>query len=141
VERIRWTIFGNTQSFRGKHQPRGEFDMKRAAYTSVVLAVIAFFSSGATLAVCNATINGRPMTYQECALAVQVYGQVIPGDYWMDSSGNWVNIHYPQHRGNTYRDAQNASGGSWSGGRISSPSTVYDPSGGCEGGSCVNIID
>ena len=123
--------------------------MKRSAFPATVLAVIALVSSEAAMAACNATINGRPMTLQECALSIQVYGYVIPGDYLVDSYGNWVNANNPMHRGNTYRDAQrkqNGSyggsyGGSWSSGSPVGPNTVYDGSGGCEGGGCVNIRD
>jgi hypothetical protein len=107
-------------------------------------------------AACNATVNGRPMTEQECAITIQVYGQVIPGDYLVDDYGNWVNVNNPNLRGNTYTDArynqnnyydgqsydsQPAQGGYFGGGSYVSPRGIYDPSGGCEGGSCVNIID
>ncbi|MEW8026641.1 MAG: hypothetical protein AB2792_14670 [Candidatus Thiodiazotropha sp.] len=115
--------------------------MKRAVFSTTVLAVISFISSEAAQAACNATVNGRPMSQQECALTIQVYGQVIPGDYLTDGYGNWVNANNPMHRGNTYRDAQNYRGGSWGGQSYVSPHGVYDPSGGCEGGDCVNIID
>ncbi len=113
-----------------------------------VLQCVAFFgiiaTSGTAFAACNATINGRPMTHQECALAIQVYGTVIPGRYGADANGNWWNLDNPLHRGNTYRDARrsrNNYGGSFGGGSLVSPHGVYDGSGGCEGGSCVNIID
>jgi hypothetical protein len=102
-------------------------------------------TSGTALAACNATVNGRPMTDQECSIAIQVYGMVIPGHYGADANGNWWNLANPLHRGNTYYDAQRASqqsyGGSFGGGSMVSPNGVYDGSGGCEGGSCVNIID
>lgn len=115
--------------------------MKRAIYSAAALAVMTCMSSGMALAVCNATVNGRPMSLQECALAIQVYGQVVPGSYRVDNNGNWVNVNNPMHRGNTYRDARRTpSSGSWSGQSMVSPRGVYDSSGGCEGGSCVNII-
>ena len=115
----------------------------------MLLPCIAFIGIVATsepaAAACNATINGRPMTHQECAIAVQVYGTVIPGRYGADANGNWWNLDNPQHYGNTYRDAQRNSqqgyGGSFGGDSLFSPKGVYDGSGGCEGGSCVNIID
>ena len=114
----------------------------RITYRSLIAAVIGVMtvmSCEITLAACNATVNGRPMSQQECTQAIQAYGYVIPGDYLVDNYGNWVNKNNPMHRGNTYRDAQrNTSGGSWSGNHYSG---VYDASGGCEGGSCVNIID
>ncbi len=116
----------------------------QTALAGAALAGMICASSQTALAACNATVNGRPMTPQECALNMQVYGVVIPGNYLVDGYGNWVNANNPMHRGNTYRDAQRArggSGGSWGGGSYVSPRGVYDPSGGCEGGSCVNIID
>ncbi|MBT3044759.1 MAG: hypothetical protein KME67_18010 [Candidatus Thiodiazotropha sp. (ex Codakia orbicularis)] len=115
--------------------------INRAVFFTGALATLIVISSETALAACNATVNGRPMTQQECALSMQVYGYVIPGDYLMDGYGNWVNANNPMHRGNTYRDAQNSHSGSWGGGSYVSPSTVYDASGGCEGGDCVNIID
>ncbi|MES9835467.1 MAG: hypothetical protein ABW144_03335 [Candidatus Thiodiazotropha sp.] len=115
--------------------------LKRAAVSFAVLATALFITGETALAACNATVNGRPMTQQECALSMQVYGYVVPGDYLMDDYGNWVNANNPMHRGNTFRDAQGSRGGSWGGRSYVSPSTVYDPSGGCEGGDCVNIID
>lgn len=109
----------------------------------VVLGIVA--TSGPAFAACNATINGRPMTQQECAIAIKVYGTVIPGRYGADANGNWWNLDNPMHQGNTYLDAQRyggqSNGGSFGGGSLTSPHGVYDGSGGCEGGSCVNIID
>lgn len=115
--------------------------VKRTAFSAAVLVMVVFVSSEAAQAACNATINGRPMTQQECALSIQVYGYVIPGDYLVDGYGNWVNANNPMHRGNTYRDARRNYGGSWSSGSPVGSSTVYDGSGGCEGGGCVNIRD
>ena len=127
--------------------------MKRSAFSAATLAILALITGEAAVAACNATINGRPMTQQECALSIQVYGYVIPGDYLVDSYGNWVNANNPMHRGNTYLDAQRNSGasyggsygdsygGSWSSGSSVGPNTIYDGSGGCEGGGCVNIRD
>ena len=118
--------------------------VKRAAF-SALLTVITCLSGKTALAACNATVNGRPMSPQVCATTRQVYGQVIPGDYLMDDNGNWVNRNNPMHRGNIYRDARSVTGnppsGSWGGGSYVSPRGVYDSTGGCEGGSCVNIID
>ena len=124
--------------------------MKRSAIYTALLTLIVCLYGETVLAACNATLNGRPMTLEECALAIQVYGTVIPGDYLVDGYGNWINITNPMQRGNTYNDAQGGSGGSWGsgepyggswgGGSTGSPSGVYDGSGGCEGGGCVNII-
>jgi hypothetical protein len=82
------------------------------------------------------------MSAEECAWNIRVYGGVIPGDYAVDAAGNWVNLRDPAHRGNIYSDAQpqGSQGGSW-GGSYTGPTAVYDGSGGCEGGSCVNILD
>ncbi|MES9992180.1 MAG: hypothetical protein ABW098_09515 [Candidatus Thiodiazotropha sp.] len=115
--------------------------LKRACLSTAALVTLLLLGSETVLAACNATINGRPMTHQECALTIQVYGTVIPGAYLMDEHGNWVNANNPMHRGNTYKDAQGSRGGSWGGQSVFSPRAVYDASGGCEGGSCVNIID
>ncbi len=117
--------------------------LKRVTFSGVALVVMSCWPSGKALAACNATVNGRPMSQQECAMLISIYGQVIPGNYWADNNGNWVNINNPRHQGNIYRDAQrqNQNGGSWGGGSYVSPRGVYDPTGGCEGGSCVNIID
>lgn len=122
--------------------------IKTVSFSTIALLGIIFTVSETALAACQATVNGRPMTHQECALAIRTYGRVIPGNYLVDQQGNWVNINNPRHRGNTYIDARNNYnrrhnnyGGSWGGGSAFSPRGVYDGSGGCEGGSCVNIID
>ena len=113
--------------------------IKRAAFSTAALILVNLMPSEPALAACNATINGRPMTPQECNAIIQVYGQVLPGHYLVDANGNWVNVNNSQHRGNIYRDAQNNSQGSSGGGKHFNP--LIDPTGGCEGGSCVNIID
>ena len=118
--------------------------VKRAAFATVLTGMTCLPGKTA-LAACNATVNGRPMSPQLCATVVQVYGQVIPGDYLLDGNGNWVNANNPIHRGNIYRDARSSTGspssGSWGGSSYVSPGVVYDSTYGCEGGSCVNIID
>jgi hypothetical protein len=120
--------------------------LNKTALSSSIWAVVICFLCESALAACNANINGRPMSQQECAQVMQVYGQVIPGNYLVDANGNWVNANNPAHRGNLYQDAQatyrsQSQGGSWSSKSYVGYSGVYDPSGGCEGGSCVNIID
>lgn len=115
--------------------------IKQTTILTATLAFTALIPQRVVLAACNSTVNGRPMTVQECNTAIQVYGNVVPGHYYADNNGNWVNLNNPSHRGNTYRDARRQRGGSWGGGSYTSPSAVYDASGGCEGGSCVNIID
>jgi predicted small secreted protein len=125
-------------------QFRGDLIMtsiKRSTFYLVALAMMTFVSSETVLAACNATVNGRPMTIQECAQTIQVYGRVVPGNYMTDAYGNWININNPWHRGNIYSDAQRNAGGSLGGRSLVGPSTVYDSTGGCEGGSCVNILD
>jgi hypothetical protein len=115
--------------------------LKRDAFFAAALAAMTYMSSETALAACNATLNGRPMSPQECARAIQIYGQVLPGNDLVDGNGNWVNVNNPTRRGNTYRDAQSTPSGSWGGRSYGSPRGVYDATGGCEGGSCVNIID
>lgn len=80
--------------------------------------VAGLWVAGTAEAACNATINGRPMTWQECQTIVSVYGSVIPGHYLADDQGNWVNRANPYHRGNIYQDAQRRryGGGGSSGG-------------------------
>ncbi len=56
-------------------------------------------------AACGATINGAPMTAEQCNLASQIYGAVQPGHYWMDASGTWGLMGDPTPRGNIQSDA------------------------------------
>jgi hypothetical protein len=51
------------------------------------------------------------MSTELCETAWQIYGGVLPGDYYVDDAGNWVNLNNPAHAGNFYRDAQGAGGG------------------------------
>ena len=55
---------------------------------------------------CNATVNGRPMTWQECEMARQIYGVYPRGHYLRDAQGNWVNAYDWSERGNVFLDAQ-----------------------------------
>jgi hypothetical protein len=109
----------------------------------ICLIALTCFATETAFAACNSTVNGGSMSPEQCAWIIRVYGNVVAGDYAVDDAGNWINIRYPQHRGNIYRDAQRQGGhgGSWGGDSYTSPNTVYDGSGGCEAGSCVNIID
>ena len=51
------------------------------------------------------------MTIEQCNLAIQLYGSVQPGRYWMDANGTWVLLGDPRPRGNIYSGAyQNRSG-------------------------------
>jgi hypothetical protein len=90
--------------------------MRGRLYSAVFLSALAF-SSGANAA-CNATVNGQPMSMELCRAAWQIYGGVVPGQYYVDQAGNWVNLNNPAHSGNFYRDAQarGAGGGGGAGG-------------------------
>ena len=79
--------------------------MRGRAYWATLLAGLAFTATGANAA-CNATVNGQPMSMEICQTAWQIYGGVVPGNYYVDQAGNWVNIDNPAHRGNFYSDAQ-----------------------------------
>ncbi|MEZ5935675.1 MAG: hypothetical protein R3F54_27955 [Alphaproteobacteria bacterium] len=72
----------------------------------ILIAAAALLGSVATTATahaaCNATINGYPMTAEQCAFAIQKYGSVQPGHYWMDSNGTWGLMGDSTPRGNIY---------------------------------------
>ncbi|NJO36927.1 MAG: hypothetical protein HC871_03970 [Rhizobiales bacterium] len=73
----------------------------------VLIAVAALLGSamvpaGPAHAACNATVNGYPMTAEQCAFAVEKYGAVQPGHYWMDANGTWGLMGDPTPRGNIY---------------------------------------
>jgi hypothetical protein len=89
---------------------------------ATLLAGLSFTASSAGAA-CNATVNGRPMSMELCRAAWQIYGGVLPGHYYVDEAGNWVNIDNPAHAGNFYRDAQGprSGGGGGSGGLTRTP--------------------
>jgi hypothetical protein len=90
--------------------------MRGRAYSAALLASLSFaFASGAHAA-CNATVNGQPMSMELCQAAWQIYGGVLPGHYYVDDAGNWVNLNNPAHAGNFYRDAQGGGGGGGGGG-------------------------
>jgi hypothetical protein len=95
--------------------------MRGRAYIATLLSGLAWtFASGADAA-CNATVNGRPMSMELCQAAWQIYGGVLPGDYYVDEAGNWVNLNDPGHAGNFYSDAQGGGGGGGSGGLTTTP--------------------
>jgi hypothetical protein len=96
--------------------------MRGRVYLATLLSGLSLtFASGADAA-CNATVNGRPMSMDLCETAWQIYGGVLPGDYYVDEAGNWVNLANPAHTGNFYRDAQGpGGGGGGSGGLTSTP--------------------
>jgi hypothetical protein len=74
----------------------------------VIFAV--FGLSTSARAACNVFINGAPMPADMCALAIQAYGRVVPGHYWMDAATNWGPIGVPYPHGNLLKDAQRARG-------------------------------
>src|SRR5512132_294708 len=93
--------------------------MRMEMNRKVLLAMIASLGmtsaySQASHAACNATVNGRPMSSQICALATEIYGYVGPGHYWLDQQGNWGRLGVPYPQGNLYVDAQRGKGGSGS---------------------------
>ncbi|MBP9695125.1 MAG: hypothetical protein KBD73_01835 [Candidatus Magasanikbacteria bacterium] len=59
----------------------------------------------------NVIINGREITYGEVALLTRYVGQVIPGSYWLDASGNFGLTGSNVALGNLYASG-GASGGS-----------------------------
>lgn len=87
--------------------------MMRKAFLMIVGLAIA--SPTATQAACNVIVNNRPMTVEECRIALQVYGRVEPGYYYADNYGNWVKSD-GSARGNYYVDAQRGQGSGGSGG-------------------------
>ena len=114
--------------------------MRRRAYWATLLAGLAFTATGANAA-CNATVNDQPMSMEICRTAWQIYGSVVPGNYYVDQAGNWVNVDNPAHRGNFYSDAQGSGGGGGgSGGMTSTPfgyvgeSYYFDPESGASVG-------
>lgn len=66
-----------------------------AAFTGAIMAPMS-----SALAFCNATINGLPMTAEQCNFAIQKYGSVQPGHYWMDANGTWGVMGDSTPRGN-----------------------------------------
>lgn len=62
-------------------------------------------------AACNATVNGYPMTAEQCRVATQKYGYVEPGHYWMDGYGNWGRVNDSTVRGNVYSGPYRSKGG------------------------------
>jgi hypothetical protein len=98
--------------------------MRGGAYLTTLLVGLSFTASGANAA-CNATVNGRPMSMELCQAAAQIYGGVLPGHYYVDEAGNWVNINNPSHAGNFYRDGQGPGGGGGGGGASGLTSTPF----------------
>jgi hypothetical protein len=88
---------------------------------------------------CLATVNGRPMTSQECEMAPQIYGSYPYGHYLRDAQGNWVNLCDWSEQGNVFLDARPGppSGGSGGGGHWSDgPGLQRTPVGSVGGGFC-----
>ena len=53
-------------------------------------------------AACGATVNGVPMTVEQCNFTQQKYGYVEPGHYWMNDNGTWGRVGDSTPRGNIY---------------------------------------
>jgi hypothetical protein len=85
--------------------------MRGRAYMATLLSGLSLTFASAADAACNATVNGAPMSIELCEAAWQIYGGVLPGHYYVDDAGNWVNLNNPAHTGNFYRDAQGGGGG------------------------------
>ena len=83
-------------------------------------------------------VNGQLLNPYEVAQADQAAGYRLPsGFYWLDhGTGYWGLVGGPA----LGRVAPTGGGGGGGGGQ-GHYNTVIDPGGGCEGGSCVNIID
>ncbi len=97
-------------------------------------------------------INGQPMHPAVVAQIQQAIGMVLPGgayswngQYLYDAYGNAVPLSLggtgpTQYPGGTIGEVYSDGSSSWG-----NPNTgiggVYDSSGGCEAGSCVNILD
>lgn len=64
-------------------------------------------------AACGATVNGAPMTVEQCNLARQLYGSVEPGHYWMNAEGTWGVLGDPTARGNIYSGAYQSRSGAY----------------------------
>jgi hypothetical protein len=91
-----------------------EDEMRTKALSAMVAFGTMMAHIGASHAACNATVNGRPMPMETCALATQIYGYVEPGHYWADNQGNWGRVGVPYPQGNLYQDSQRKSRGrSW----------------------------
>jgi hypothetical protein len=87
------------------------------------------------------TVNGQPLGPQEMAEADWNVGFRLPnGHYWWDpNTGYWGLVGGAAlGRVAPARRSRGSGGGGGGGGLY--PITI-DPSGGCEGGSCVNILD
>lgn len=87
--------------------------MRKSFFIGVLLAAGIATEAGAA---CNSTVNGRPMSVQECEMARQIYGSYPRGHYLRDRHGNWVNRYDPSERGNVFLDAQRGGYGGGSGG-------------------------
>jgi len=84
-------------------------NMDKAIFLATVVLGIVGAGVEKSYAACNAVVNGRPMSQQECASATAIYGYVEPGYYWLDGQGNWGRAGVAHAQGNLYRDAQRRS--------------------------------
>ncbi|MDH3662081.1 MAG: hypothetical protein OEU92_18980 [Alphaproteobacteria bacterium] len=92
------------------------------ALTSLKRLILGAIIGGSTMlplsaahANCNATINGFPMTAEQCRLAIQTYGYVQPGHYWMDANGTWGVMGDPTPLGNIHSGAYQSRSGVYGG--------------------------
>jgi hypothetical protein len=97
-------------------------------------------------------INGQPMHPAVVAQIQQAIGIILPsgeyfwdGQYLYDGYGNAVPLSLggtgpTQYPGGTSGEVYPDGSGSWAN-QNTGIGGVYDPSGGCEAGSCVNILD
>ena len=85
------------------------------ALAAAGLAIAALPFADQAQAACGATINGAPMTAEQCTLAKQLYGSVQPGHYWMDANGTWGLMGDPNPRGNIYSGTYQTRPGTYGG--------------------------
>lgn len=113
-----------------------------AALFAVTSAVAAVPASANHLGTRLIIVNGERLTPHEIVEADRAVGYRLPnGRYWWNpNNGYWGVVGGPPVGRVAPRRRQGYGGG---GGRTPSRqfNTLIDSSGGCEGGSCVNIID
>ena len=123
--------------------------LKAALIAGVVTAVAALIGVPAHGGHQRVFINGQPVHPTVVAQIQQAIGMPLPGgayvwdgQYLYDAAGNAVPLSYggpTRYPGGSV--GQVSPGGSSWGNQNTGIGGVYDNSGGCEGGSCVNIID
>jgi len=111
-----------------------------AGLLAVACAVAATPASAGHLGGRYITVNGQPLNPRQMAEADWNVGLRLPnGHYWWDpNTGYWGVVGGPALGRVAPAVGRRPPGGGGGGGLF--PITI-DPDGGCEGGSCVNIID